>query len=452
MISRKTAPALLAIFVFCSASCATDARVYNGIDRSVQEDDFKNGVELIDKAQSGRKPVYPKKNAVLLYLDRGLLTHYAGMYGESASDLGQAERLIEDAFTKSVSAGIASYILNDNTKDYAGEDYENIYLNVFNALNYYYMGSIDDALVETRRTNEKLRVLTDEYDRINQEMREKYGGSLSGVNVPEAKPVNFSNSALADYLGALFYRTDGAHDDARINLLQLRDAFVTSPNVYYNKIPDALVLSGEAGDETAEELTLPQNEARVNLVCFTGLSPVKQEEVVSVPLPFHYGLDFAHLRLPALAPRADTVTLIRVEAGGGTEFELELLEDIGMAVRETYNARYNSVLVKTLIRTIVKYTTVYVAAEAAAQSSESEAVGALTALAAKAAFDASERADIRMERYLPAKAWIGAVNLEPGDYAVTISYYSDGKKIYTEEKTLRAAAGRLNLVEGICLK
>jgi hypothetical protein len=451
-MTNRNAPVLLFIFIFCFASCATDARVYSGIDRSVQEDNFKQGVELIDKAQGGKKPVYPKKNAILLYLDRGLLAHYAGMYGESTDDLGQAERLIEDAFTKSVSAGIASYILNDNTKDYAGEDYENIYLNVFNALNYYYLGSIDDALVETRRTNEKLRVLAMRYDKINQDMREKYGGSLSGVDIPPAKPVNFSNSALADYLGALFYRADGAHDDARINLLQLRDAFATSPNVYHNPIPGALVLSGETGDETAEELALPENEARLNLVCFTGLSPVKQEDVISIPLPFHYGLDFAHLRLPALTPRADTVTSIRVEVGGGAEFELELLEDIGRAVEETYNAKYSSVFLKTLIRTIVKYAAVYAAAEAAAQSSESEAVGALTALAAKAAFDASERADIRMERYLPAKAWIGAVNLEPGEYAVTISYYSDGRKIYTEEKTLRAAAGRLNLVEGICLK
>jgi hypothetical protein len=427
-------------------------RVYRGIDKSVNEENFKGGVELIDKTQRGSKRIYPPKNAILLYLDRGLLKHYAGMYSESIDDLEQAERLIEEAYTKSLSADIASYILNDNTKDYAGEDYENIYLNVFNALNYYHLGSIDDALVETRRTNEKLRVLATKYDKINQEMREDYGSNLSGVDLPEAKPIDFSNSALADYLGALFYRADGAHDDARINLLQLRDAFVTSPNVYYNSIPPALVLSGEAGDETAEELTLPKNEARVNLVCFTGLSPVKQEEVVSFPLPFPYGLDLAHLRLPILTPRSDEITSITVEIDDGVEFELELLEDIGMAVQETYNAKYNNVFLKTLIRTITKYTTVYIAAEVTSQASDNEALGALTALTAKVAFDASEQADIRMERYLPAKAWIGAVNLDPGEYNVTINYYSNKKKIYTEKKTLRAAVGQLNLLEGVCLK
>ncbi|MDR1256390.1 MAG: hypothetical protein LBJ86_01425, partial [Spirochaetaceae bacterium] len=354
-MKNRTAPLLFVIVVFCFASCATDVRVYSGIDNSIQEKDFIKGVELIDKAQSGSKPVYPKKNIILLYLDRGLLTHYAGMYDRSTDDMGQAERLIEEAYTKSISAGIASYILNDNTKDYAGEDYENIYLNVFNGLNYYHLGSIDDALVETRRINEKLRILATKYDKINQDMRERYDGSLSGVSIPPAKPVNFSNSALADYLGVLFYRTDGLQDDARINLLQLRDAFATSPNVYYNPIPSALVLSGEQGSETAEELALPENEARVNLVCFTGLSPIKEEEDIKFLLPFPYGPGYAHLRLPTLVSRSDTVTSIRVEVGGGEEFELELLEDMGMAIRETYNARYSNIFLKTLIRTITKY-------------------------------------------------------------------------------------------------
>jgi hypothetical protein len=454
MTTRDT-PALFyifVIFVMPFVSCATDARVYAGIDKSVSNEEFKKGIAIIDKAQSGKKPVYPPKNAILLYLDRGLLTHYAGMYKESSDDLGQADRLIEDAQTKSISAGIASYILNDNTKDYAGEDYENIYLNVFNALNYYYQGSVDEALVEARRANEKLRVLSTKYEKINQEMRDRYGDSLSGVELPDAKPVSFTNSALADYLGALFYRADGAYDDARINLLQLRDAFMTAPNVYQNPIPTALALSGEPGYETAEELALPEKEARVNIVCFTGLSPIKNEEIVSFLLPFPYGLDYARLRLPALSPRSDTVTSIRVAVDGGGEFEMELLEDIAMAVRETYRARYNSVLIKTLIRTIVKYAAVYVTAEAAAQSSGYESVGTLTALAAKLTFDATERADIRMERYLPAKAWIGAVNLEPGEYNVTVSYYSDTNLIYTERRTVQAAAGRLNLVEVVCLK
>ncbi|MDR2343338.1 MAG: hypothetical protein LBD86_02255 [Spirochaetaceae bacterium] len=452
---NRFTPVLLISLMMPLVSCATDGRAYSGIDKAVEVSTFKKGVELIDEAQKSKKPIYPKKNQILLYLDRGLLAHYAGMYQESTKDLGQAERLIEEAFTKSLSADLASYILNDNTKDYAGEDYENIYLNVFNALNYYYMGSFDDALVEVRRTNEKLRVLAQEYEKKNQELKEKYRDNLSGLDLPPAKPVNFNNSALADYLGVLFYRADGAYDDARINLLQLRDAFMAAPNVYQNPIPASLVLSGEEGGETAEELRLPENGVRVNLLCFTGLSPIKRENDISFPLPFRYGLDLAHLRLPELVPRVDTVTSVELVTEDGRSIGFELLEDMAKAMEETYNAKYNSVFLKTLLRTVIKYASVYVITEAAAQSSDNEFGGSLAvlaALAAKNAFDATERADIRMERYLPAKAWVGAVNLEPGEHTVTVNYYAGADKIMSEKKTIMAETGRLNLLEGVCLR
>lgn len=438
--------------VFLCVSCATNERAYWEMDNAVQISNFEKGVELIDKAQKSKKLVYPPKNEILLYLDRGLLEHYASMYRESAKDLGQAEKLIENAATKSISEGAASYILNDNVKSYAGEDYENIYINVFNAINYYHMGNIDGALVETRKINEKLRALAGEYDKINREMRDEYKDSLSGIKLPESKPVNFTNSALADYLGALFYRADGAYDDARINLLQLRSAFLTAPGVYYNPIPSSLVLSGEAGDETAEELRRQDEKARVNLVCFTGLSPVKKEETIPFLLPYEYGLDYAQLRLPVLTPRPDSITSIEMIIDDDKPLKLELLEDVGKAVAETYKAKFNAVFLKTLVRSAVKYASVFVMADAAARGSDSEAVGTLTAFAAKAAFDATERADIRMERYLPAKAWIGAANMEPGEHTIRINYYSGSKRIESEEKIINTAAGRLNLLEGICLK
>ncbi|MDR3356236.1 MAG: hypothetical protein LBO04_03510 [Spirochaetaceae bacterium] len=75
-------------------------------------------------------------------------------------------------------------------------------------------------------------------------MKARYRVSLSGVKLPEAKPVNFNNSVLADYLGALFHRADGAYDDARVNLPQLEEAFDTAPGAYDYPIPASLVLSG----------------------------------------------------------------------------------------------------------------------------------------------------------------------------------------------------------------
>ncbi|WP_228378715.1 hypothetical protein, partial [Treponema endosymbiont of Eucomonympha sp.] len=126
-------------------SCATLPSAYKGVDAAVKTGAFDAAVGEIAAKQTPPKgknkpetTLYPEKNRVLLYLDRGMLEHYAGDYEASYADLSEAEREIEEAYTKSVTQSLASYAANDNAKDYAGEDYEDIYVNIFNALNAYH--------------------------------------------------------------------------------------------------------------------------------------------------------------------------------------------------------------------------------------------------------------------------------------------------------------------------
>ncbi|MDR2842586.1 MAG: hypothetical protein LBV52_05240 [Spirochaetaceae bacterium] len=450
---------LLCLAVLSAFSCSINEKALRTIDNAVIKEKFQDGLKELDEAQEKKQPLFTKKNIILLYLNRGQIAHYAGKWDESIKYLQAAEKSISDAFAKSISENVASYILNDNVKDYTGEDYEDVYLNVFCALDYYFKNDIDGALVEIRRSNEKLRVLANKYENINQEMKKNYADNLKNVKQLNTKPVQFSNSALTDYLGALFYIADGSYDDARVNMVQLQQAFQTAPNVYSNSIPPSLVLSGNYGSETCKELQRPKEMGRLNIVSFTGLSPIKKEEIFPFVLPFKYGLDYAQIRYPVLSPRGDTITKISVSvyAKGDDKtpvkmVELDLLEDIGKAITDTFNARQSVIMLKTVIRTIVKYASVYVLAEAGAQAADSEAVGMLTALAAKTAFDASERADVRMERYLPAKAWVGYVDLPPDNYTVKTTYFSGSSKASVNVKSIQVYKGELNILEDVCLK
>ncbi|MDR2802776.1 MAG: hypothetical protein LBB22_00615, partial [Treponema sp.] len=117
------------------ASCATKPDIYKKIDGAVGAAAFDTAIAEIEAAQAipegkekPEKPIYSEQNTVLLSLDKGILEHYAGKYDASYDDLIQAEQKIEDAYTKSLTADIASYVANDNVKDYAGEDYEDIYV------------------------------------------------------------------------------------------------------------------------------------------------------------------------------------------------------------------------------------------------------------------------------------------------------------------------------------
>ena len=219
---------LLALLV----SCATSPDSYAQIDAGVQSGSFEHALASIDDEKGlARKNIYVTRNEVLLYLDRGMVNHYAGNYEQSSRDLQMAEQLIEDAFTKSISQEIGTFLTNDNARNYAGEDYEDLYINVFGALNYYHKGDLEGALVEIRRLNEKLLYLADNYQRA----RDKAASSNEKVN-PDELPIeasSFSNSALARYLGMLFYRGTGRTDSARIENEELKKAFYLAPEMVF---------------------------------------------------------------------------------------------------------------------------------------------------------------------------------------------------------------------------
>ena len=442
-------PALCVLLTALTLSCATSSKAFREIDNAVWQADFVAAVDAIKTGQQRKGAVYSESNAILLYLDKGLLEHYAGNYQTSSGDLQYAERLIEEAYTKSITESFFSYIINDNTKNYPGEDFEDIYINVFNALNYYNRGSLEGALVEIRRLNQssgKLDMLARKYEYTDPNT----GASLNdmvqretGVSqMPETKSVNFSNSALARYLGALFYQGAGNADAARIEFDQVQRAFRTNNNIYRHPVPSAV--------EAARNI--PPGKARLNIISFAGLSPLKEEKHIVHFLPFrHPLLQIVSLKVPVLARRPSSITRIEVIVNGTNRFDLELLEDMSAVIEETFNARFSSILLKSYIRTILKYVAADIAAVETTKQ-QGDLAGFMVAAAARTAVEISESADTRMSRYLPGKAYIGGVNLDPGTYPVIINYYSGNSISSTEQRNIIVNQNGLNLLESVNLR
>jgi hypothetical protein len=445
----------IALLVFLFFSCATKSEAYRDIDQAVGKNEFDMAVEALRKGQEGRRPIYPEKNAISLFLDKGLLEHYAGNYAVSSQDLQEAERLIQEAFTKSITADLASYLANDNTRDYPGEDFEDIYINVFNALNYYNRGNIDGALVEIRKlttSSGKLDMLSRKYENARRDAGNRAAETLRGFGMsvndamPKGKPVDFSNSALARYLSGLFYLSDGNTDGARIEFEQVKAAFASNAKVYYHLIPKSAV----------DIQTVPSGKARLNIIGFAGLSPVKEEGKFPAFFPFIYPiLRQPVFKLPKFVKRPSAINRIEVVVEGWNKFDLELLEDMGAVIEETYNARFSHVFFKTFIRLLSKYAAADVAANIARDRGGdfAELAALSAAIAGKAAADASEGADIRMSRYIPNKAYIGGINLDPGTYTITINYYSGSRIVAKDERRdVVVRTNTPNLIETISLK
>jgi hypothetical protein len=470
-IRMRLLAAAMALFVL---GCASKPGAYQDVDSAIASGDYEAALAAIEKGQASKKPVYDvKRNGILLALDKGQLEHYAGRYNDSAADLEDAELQIQDAFTKSITQEIGSYIANDNTKDYAGEEYEDIYLNVFNALNYYNTGDVEGAGVEVRKISEKIALLEDKYASLEPKERKKGSPSPEALQLfinasllvsttaagispimvkipPELVTPNasikFTDSALARYLSAIIYRSEGRRDDARIDIEAIDAAVKRAPEIYSNPTS----LSGE--------LNIPNDKGRLNVIAFTGLSPVKQPERMPFDLRFFstlgQSMPTGSIVLPKLVKRPSIIQSVKVKVGETDPVELELLENIGAAVQATFDAKYHTIYLKTWVRAAVAYASAEVTAQVSmAKASESGSVlarlgAAATIIAAVKVAEAAQAADTRSARFLPGKAYVGGINLDPGVYTITVTFDGGTTKTYNDVKV---EAGKLNLVEAISL-
>jgi hypothetical protein len=418
-------------------SCA-GAAIYGEIDPATETAAFSQAA-IAPAWSGGKRPVYTNREAILFHLDQGMMGHYAGFWEESSKDLEAGERLIEDAFTQSISQAIASYIINDTVKEYSGEDYEDLYINVFNSLNYYHKEDLEGALVEIRRLNEKLNVLSDKYETAKAKVLDSYNELGSVDYVREAS--SFSNSALARYLGLLFYRGSGLPDDARIDMEELKAAYQLAPSVYSNPLPASL----------GDELSVPRGRGRLNVIAFTGLSPIKEEENIVIPLPYPVPNNWARVAIPRMVKRPSMIRTIEVTLDNGERFDLELLENMSAVAEETFKSRHALVVLKSIVRSIIKATASAGAAKAAEE--KAEGWGALVGLLGKIVSEVTEKADTRTSLYFPACAFVGGINLKPGIYSITINYYGTNGLIGTgRRENVLVRENNLNLMEFVCLR
>jgi len=424
----------LPLFLSCaSASFAV-------VDNELERNSYADSVKALEK---NRKILYKNGDKILYYLDKGMLQHYAQQYSESSKLLQDGERAIEEAFTKSISQEISTYLVNDNVRDYGGEDYEDIYINVFNALNYYHRGDREGAMVEIRRMNNKLRHLAVKYDAAITDLQKKALESDAQIPPNPNAQVKFSDSALARYLGMLFHRGAGQYDDARIDRDWLLAAFANSPpSIYTNAIPESV--SGE--------MEIPEGMARLNVIAFGGLSPVKQESVMRIPLPDYRWVKIA---LPEMVSRRSEIYRIELELDDGQKFALELLEDMDTVAKETFKARQQLIYIKTILRATVKAASSSVMGAAAKETDGiSSLVLGLYSIAAQAYAEVSEQADLRVSRYFPARAYVAGINLPPGRYSFSIKYYNrNGKEIASiRSEGMNIRENALNLVQAVSLR
>ena len=409
------------------AGCASTVDIHK-TELGLYHGDYAHALEQV---QEESVSIEKRQGPIVRALDVGIVQHYAGDYHGSNVSLTEAETGIAKAFTKSVSRSAASFVINDNTKEYPGEDFEDIYINIFKALNYARLGEISDSMVEIRRSSEKQQVLLDLYSSYNQEHDEK---------------IAFTHSALGEWLGMVLSQHLGNRNDAQYYARRVADAFANEKDLYPFAMPQAATLQ-----------TPVEGKTSVYLLAFTNIEPRKREVQESLWMPSGNWMTVA---VPELMARESEVKQILVTVDGTSVGQMEVMESISRIAINTYLLKKSGIYAKAMLRAagkLVATDVVDVAGHVAAANSSDSSGGAwlladLATLAANLAGNLSERADVRMSHFFPGRAYIGSVDLSGGAHEVILTYMGEKEVLKQERFLVDVEPGRFYLMESFCLR
>ena len=417
------------------AGCGPSVDRYLLIDASLRAHDPKGADAIVQQAEKE----YGEKGRVLYGMDRGMVLHLAGEYQQSNAALEEAEEELDRLYTRKIRTETLAFMTNDTALPYEGDPYEQVLINVLKALNYAELGQWQDALVEARRIDHRLNVLSDRTRDKNAYRDDGFARYLSGILYEVTGDVNNAfiayRKAYETFDVARSWSHTAVPSQLRQDLLRTAEAlhFTQELAEYRSLFPDTKW-------ETSVAL---QQLAQVIVISYNGRAPRKEDQFLDLPISgdalqlvllnrgvsqfnrqpnrgmdtLFYGLNGRVVRvaLPRLVPQkthiaVDTVSLIP-ENGSQVMVRTELVNNVTALADKALSERMAGITAKALARAGTKFAT----AEAI---DAGPLVGLVVGLLTKGFAVASEEADKRSWQTLPDEIHLGRVWVPPGRYQV----------------------------------
>lgn len=348
---------------------------------------------------------YGDGDAVLYYLEKGTLHKMAGQFNESNAAFAAAKEKMEELYTTSISKGIGSILLNDNTTDYDGEYFENIMAHVQMALNYLEMGNIENAAVIARQLDSKLSRLANEKadESGNVYKCDPFANYLSGLifegmNNWGSARVTYER-AYKCYSGSIF-KIGVPH---QLKQALLKAAKLSGAGSIYRRYKKDFGLEYKAENENSTgELVFVLDE---------GFVISKRESSVSITAATANGLRQLKVAMPDMPDyNSHLVSEVRVKINKQTH-KAERVHDLDSAARAALDERLPAIRARAVARAVKNQ---------AVQNEAGESGGFLGRLFAVIATNVVEKADVRGWRSLPHTVWMSRTDLPAGTYDIEV--------------------------------
>jgi hypothetical protein len=405
------------------------------------------------------------EDEVLYHLEKGMLHHLNQDWRKSSAHFQAADQAIRKNYTKSINRNLQSMVANDLQLAYSGEPYEDVYLNVFQCLNYLKEDDFEGALVEARQFNKELEFISDRYKGIAESLSpdtaqaalDTVDAKLEGVHLlheekEEGAPIEIQqNSALARLIATVLYAKDGAMDDAEIAFNNLRTALDDQGQTSF--LSSFSARNDASGRRAAAAETLMQPDAyNTLLVAFHGEAPRKEEKRYQFTFEIdeeEIQLDFA---VPLLLLPGTQVEHVRAVVAHDT-LRLPVIEEMQKTAEAMFQEKKPILYTRAVIRSVLK-AGMTEGSQAAAEKEGGDNAAWLMEKISEHASEYMAQADTRGWQTMPAVSRAMVAQLPPGTHEVTFEYVAyDGTVLKERTRQIRVeGADDLALGESFYLR
>jgi len=449
--------------------CGPSVNRYALIEQNLLAGNPAQAAAVVEQAENE----YGDKSRVLYGMDRGLTLQLAGDYRQSTAALEQAEDVVERLYTRTIRSETAAFLTNDNALPYEGDAYEHVMLNVVKALNYAVQGDVQEALVEARRIDHRLNLLSDRVKESGGYRNDGFARYLSGILYEAAGDLNNAfiayRNAFEAYEAMRGWSRVSPPPSLRADVLCMAEALglATELDDYRKKFPDVAWKPASSRRQLAQ----------VVMISYNGRAPRKEDRFIDLPISLDalqlvllnrglaqssryrdramdsvlYGLSGRVVRvaLPRLVSQKtqvpfETMTLTDAQ-GAPLAVQSEPVHNLTALAERSLDDRMPAITAKALARAASKFALAEGAAIGAQRAAGRDAgpwVGLLVGMLAKGLAVASEEADKRSWQTLPdeihmARAWVPA-----GRYQLTIQPPGHRASMEGGEHMLDLASGQ----------
>ncbi|TKB91843.1 MAG: hypothetical protein E8D41_10260 [Nitrospira sp.] len=436
---------LAALAMVLLAGCGPSVNRYLLIDASLRAHDAKGADAIVQQAEKE----YGGGSRVLYGMDRGMTLQLVGDYQQSNAVLELAEEELDRLYTRKIRTQALAFMTNDTALPYEGDPYEQVLINVLKALNYAVLGQWQDALVEARRIDHRLNVLSDRTQEKHTYRDDGFARYLSGILYESTGDVN--NAFIAYRKAYETFDATRAWSHTSVPFQLREDLLRTSEAMNFTQeLAEYRRLFPDTKWETNQSL---QQLAQVVVISYNGRAPRKEDQFLDLPISLNalqlvllnrgivqqnrrsnqamdtvlYGLNGRVVRvaLPKLIPQktqvsVDTVSLIP-DNGTQVTVNTELVHNVTALAEKALSERMAGITAKALARAATKFAFaegVTRGAQHAAGRDAAPWVGLLVGLLTKGLAVASEEADTRSWQTLPDEIHLARVWVPPGRYQV----------------------------------